>query len=171
MSKNLTRRGFVASSAAVAALSRLPIARAADPLKVGFVYVTPLSAAGWTAQHQEGRLQMERTLGARVQARHVENVSEGPDAERVIRDLAAQGHRLRLGHRFGNRIVAIDRRLAQGFVRPQFHLPGQRRESCVKICVRVHAASLCLASGPVNRLFRAGPLSITTRPACRQESP
>ena len=32
------------------------------PLKVGFVYVTPLTGAGWVHQHDQGRLAMERAL-------------------------------------------------------------------------------------------------------------
>jgi len=72
-----------------------------EPLKVGFVYVTPVSDAGWTAQHNQGRLQLERALGTRVRTSYVENVPEGADAERVIRDLAAQGHRLIFTTSFG----------------------------------------------------------------------
>jgi len=34
---------------------------------------------------------MERALGDKVQTTVVESVAEGPDAERVIRDLAEQG--------------------------------------------------------------------------------
>jgi simple sugar transport system substrate-binding protein len=44
---------------------------------------------------------MERALGARVQTRVVENVAEGPDAERVMRDLARQGCRLIFATSFG----------------------------------------------------------------------
>ena len=64
------------------------------PLKVGFVYVTPRLPAGWVHQHELGRLTLEANLkkqGVSVQTQFVENVSEGADAERVIRDLAQQG--------------------------------------------------------------------------------
>ena len=74
------------------------------PLKVGFVYVSPVGDAGWTYQHDIGRREMERLLGAqglKVQTTVVENVPEGPDAERVLRDLAAQGHRLIFATSFG----------------------------------------------------------------------
>ena len=83
----------------------------ADPpvLKVGFVYVTPLTEAGWVRQHDEGRRAMEAAINrpagatpaARVQSSYVENVAEGPDAERVIRDLAQQGHKLIFTPSFG----------------------------------------------------------------------
>jgi len=64
------------------------------PLKVGFVYVTPRLPRGWVHQHELGRLSLEAQLqqqGYKVQTQFVENVAEGPDAERVIRDLAKQG--------------------------------------------------------------------------------
>jgi basic membrane protein A and related proteins len=70
-------------------------------LKIGFVFVTPVTDTGWTAQHNQGRLQIEKALGAKVQTRYVENVPEGPDAERVIRDLASEGHQLIFTTSFG----------------------------------------------------------------------
>ncbi|HET9821674.1 MAG TPA: BMP family ABC transporter substrate-binding protein [Burkholderiaceae bacterium] len=82
-------------------LLHAPGARAAEPLKVGFVYVTPVGQAGWTFQHDLARQAMERALGARVQSRVVEAVPEGADAERVMRDLAAQGTGLVFATSFG----------------------------------------------------------------------
>ena len=64
------------------------------PLSVGFVYVTPRLPSGWVHQHELGRLSLEAQLkqqGFKVQTQFVENVAEGPDAERVIRDMAKQG--------------------------------------------------------------------------------
>ena len=71
------------------------------PLKVAFVYVAPLSVAGWVRQHEQGRLAVEAALGQQVQTTYVENVAEGPDAERVIRDLARQGNRVIFTPSFG----------------------------------------------------------------------
>ena len=76
-------------------------AASAEPLKIGFLYVAPLTEAGWVHQHDEGRKQVEKTLGPQVQTTYVENVAEGPDAERVIRDLARQGHQLIFTPSFG----------------------------------------------------------------------
>jgi basic membrane protein A and related proteins len=70
-------------------------------LRVGFVYVSPIGDAGWTYQHDLGRLAMERALAGRVQTTVVEAVPEGADAERVMRDLAALGHRLIFATSFG----------------------------------------------------------------------
>ena len=78
-----------------------PSKAAQEPLKIGFVYVTPLSDAGWVHQHDEGRKAVEAALGDRVKTTYVENVAEGPDAERVIRDLAATGHKLIFTPSFG----------------------------------------------------------------------
>ena len=76
-------------------------AAAKEPLKVGFVYVAPLTDAGWVRQHDEGRRAVQAALGARVKTTYVENVAEGADAERVIRDLAATGHKLIFTPSFG----------------------------------------------------------------------
>jgi simple sugar transport system substrate-binding protein len=76
-------------------------APAKDPLKIGFVYVAPLTDAGWVRQHDDARKAVEAALGDRVKTTYVENVPEGADAERVIRDLASQGHRLIFTPSFG----------------------------------------------------------------------
>jgi basic membrane protein A len=93
------------AAAVAAACCFLPFhfqsAQAAEPLKVGFVYVTPVSDAGWVHQHEEGRKAVDAAFGARVKTTYVENVAEGPDAERVIRDLAASGHKLIFTPSFG----------------------------------------------------------------------
>ena len=76
-------------------------APAAEPLKAGFVYVSHITEAGWTRQHDEGRKAVEAALGNQVKTTFVENVAEGPDAERVIRDLAATGHKIIFTPSFG----------------------------------------------------------------------
>ncbi len=62
------------------------------PFKVGFVYVSPVSDAGWTFQHDSGRKQMQSALKEKVVTQAIENVPEGADAERVIRQLASDGY-------------------------------------------------------------------------------
>ncbi len=71
------------------------------PLKVAFVYVSPIGEAGWTYQHEQGRLAMHKALGDQVTSTVVEAVAEGADSERVMRDLAAQGHQLIFATSFG----------------------------------------------------------------------
>jgi len=70
-------------------------------VKAGFVYVSPITEAGWTRQHEEGRKAVEAALGSGVRTTFVENVPEGADAERVIRDLAATGHQIIFTPSFG----------------------------------------------------------------------
>jgi len=94
-------KNLAAALAVAATFSLLPASRAADPLKVGFVHVAPVTEAGWVRQHEDGRKALEAALPGRVQTTAVENVAEGPDAERVIRDLAQQGHKLIFTPSFG----------------------------------------------------------------------
>jgi simple sugar transport system substrate-binding protein len=98
MFKNLARAS-VATLVAITALGAA--AQVKPPLKVAFVYVSPIGDAGWTYQHEQGRLEMQKTLGASVASTVVESVAEGADSERVIRDLAAQGNRLIIATSFG----------------------------------------------------------------------
>jgi len=95
MYKNLAAT-LVAACFIVPAFSQSPA-----PLKIGFVYVAPVTDAGWVHQHDEARKAVEAALGSQVQTTFVENVAEGADAERVIRDLAQQGHRLIFTPSFG----------------------------------------------------------------------
>ncbi len=71
------------------------------PVKAAWIYVTPLTDAGWAQQHDQGRRAAEQALGAAVQTSYVENVAEGADAERVIRDLASQGNKIIFTPSFG----------------------------------------------------------------------
>ncbi len=91
--------GALVGLACLAAFS-LP-AVAADKLKVGFVYVSPVGDAGWTYQHNLGRLAMEKNLGDKVESKFIESVPEGQEAERVIRDLAKSGYDLIFTTSFG----------------------------------------------------------------------
>jgi basic membrane protein A len=125
MPKNLIRGGARALLAILAlAASIVPPASAADPpLVVGFVYVTPIGEAGWTYQHELGRRALERALGPRVKTLFVEAVAEGPDSERVMRDLvAAQGARLVFATSFGYLEPAL--RVAAEFPAAKFEHAG-----------------------------------------------
>lgn len=95
MIKKYLIRAMLAASLVVAPLS------AADKLKVGFVYVSPIGDAGWTFQHDLGRLELEKRLGDKISTTYVESVPEGADAERVINRLAADGYDLIYTTSFG----------------------------------------------------------------------
>jgi simple sugar transport system substrate-binding protein len=95
---------------------------AAPPLKVGFVYVSPVGQAGWTFQHDQGRQAMEQALGAKVKTVVVESVPESADAERVLRDLAQQGCGLIFATSFGYLEPAL--RVAADFPAVKFEHAG-----------------------------------------------
>ncbi|OGA84254.1 MAG: BMP family ABC transporter substrate-binding protein [Burkholderiales bacterium RIFCSPHIGHO2_01_FULL_63_240] len=93
-----------AAPEAASAASEAPAsaaAVAAAPLKIAFAYVGPVGDAGWTYAHNQGRLAVEKEFGDKVVTSFVEKVPEGPEAERVIRDLVAQGNTLIFGTTFG----------------------------------------------------------------------
>jgi basic membrane protein A and related proteins len=96
-----TRREVTIATAAGALATLTTAVRAASPLEVGFVYVSPIGNSGWTYQHEQGRLALDRALRARVATRMVEAVPEGADSERVMRDMVAQGVRLIFATSFG----------------------------------------------------------------------
>ncbi len=120
----LTRLG---GALLVATLFTLPEAAGADePLKVGFVYVSPVGDAGWTFQHELGRRELEASLGDKVKTSYVESVPEGADAERVIRQFAASGHRLIFTTSFGYMNPTI--KVAKRFPKVAFeHATGYKR--------------------------------------------
>jgi len=93
-----------AAPEAASAASEAPAsaaAVAAAPLKIAFAYVGPVGDAGWTYAHNQGRLALEKEFGDKIVTSFVEKVPEGPEAERVIRDLVAQGNTLIFGTTFG----------------------------------------------------------------------
>ena len=64
---------------------------AGDKTKVGFIYVGPVGDHGWTYMHDQGRLMVEEKFGDSIETVYVESVPEGPDATRVMRDMASSG--------------------------------------------------------------------------------
>lgn len=117
---------FILAPLALAlAVASGPVA-ADDPLKVGFVYVGSIGDFGWTYQHDQGRLAVEEAFGDRVETTFVESVSEGPDSERVIRQLAASGHDLIFTTSFGFMDSTI--KVAEDFPDVKFeHATGYKR--------------------------------------------
>jgi basic membrane protein A and related proteins len=90
-----------AKPAAPAAAAAPAPAPAAEPLKAAFIYVGPTGDAGWSFAHDEGRKEAVAKFGDKVKTTYVEKVPEGPDAERVIRDLVAQGNKMIFATSFG----------------------------------------------------------------------
>ena len=88
------------AGAAIAALAA-GTAQADEPFSVGFVYVGPVGDYGWTATHDEARLQVEEHFGDAVETSYVESVSEGADAERVMTQMALGGADMIFATSFG----------------------------------------------------------------------
>jgi basic membrane protein A and related proteins len=70
-------------------------------LKIAFAYVGPVGDGGWTFAHDNARKAVDKEFGDKVATSFVENVPEGADAERVIRDLVGQGNKMVFGTTFG----------------------------------------------------------------------
>lgn len=99
---NLMKKSNIFALAAVITIAATAFhARAADKLKVGFVYVGPVGDLGWTYQHDVGRKNLLAALGDKVETTYLENVPESADAERALERLAQSGHRLIFGTSFG----------------------------------------------------------------------
>jgi simple sugar transport system substrate-binding protein len=122
------RRTTLAALAAAALAVSFPAAaqqKAGEPLKIGFVYVSPIGDAGWTYQHDVGRKEMEKALAGKVTTKYIESVPEGADAERVIRELAQSGHSLIFTTSFGYMNPTI--KVAQAFPKVSFnHATGYK---------------------------------------------
>ena len=117
-------RKFAVATAFAFALGGGAVAQ--DKLKVAFIYVGPVSDHGWSFQHNQGRLAVEKELGDKVETTFVESVAEGPDTERVLRQLAEQGNKLIFTTSFGYMNSTV--KIAKQFPDVKFeHATGYKR--------------------------------------------
>ncbi len=115
----------ILAAGAIAAALSVGAAGAAEKVKVGFVYVGPVGDHGWTYEHDQGRLAVEQAFGDKVKTTYVENVSEGPDAARVIQQLA-RGHDIIFTTSFGFMNPTL--KVAKRFPKVRFeHATGFKR--------------------------------------------
>jgi len=125
----MRRRTFtklLGATAATAALGRFGLARADEPFKAGFVYVGPVADFGWSHQHDLGRQAAQKALGDKLKTTYVESVKEGPDSERVIRELATAGNGIIFTTSFGFMNPTI--KVAKQFPNVKFeHATGYKR--------------------------------------------
>ena len=95
-------------------------------MKVGFVYLTTPGDHGWTYAHEVGRQDVIKHFGDKVETTYVENVPEGPDATRVIRDLADKGNDIIFTTSFGYMDPTL--KVAKEFPEVKFdHITGYKR--------------------------------------------
>ena len=119
-------RKLLAGLAGLALSLVVATASGADKLKVGFIYVGPIGDHGWTYQHDQGRLAVEEAFGDQVETVYVENVAEGPDAERAITRLARDGAGIIFTTSFGFMDPTI--KVARNFPDVKFeHATGYKR--------------------------------------------
>ena len=106
------------------------LAHGDETLKVGFIYVGPVGDHGWTYQHHQGLLAVQEEFGDAVETVYVENVAEGPDAERAITRLARQGAGLIFTTSFGFMDPTV--KVAERFPDVKFeHATGYQRAANV----------------------------------------
>ncbi len=101
---NFNRRSVLKIGGAAAALPMLGGRAFAQKAKVkaAFVLIGTPDDNGWNFGHDTGRKYMLEKLGVdKVETTVVTNVAEGPDAERVFRELAQQGHDIVFATSFG----------------------------------------------------------------------
>ncbi|WEZ83505.1 BMP family ABC transporter substrate-binding protein [Rhizobium sp. 32-5/1] len=80
-----------ALAATAAVLGFAVQASAQEKAKICFVYVGSKTDGGWTQAHDIGRQALETALAEKIETQFLENVPEGPDAERAIERLARSG--------------------------------------------------------------------------------
>ncbi|MFC7054099.1 BMP family ABC transporter substrate-binding protein [Hansschlegelia quercus] len=102
-----TRRDVLkVGGAAAAGLALSPLGsgslRAAQPLKIGVAYVSPIADIGWTKQHSLGVDAIKAKFGDKVAVTVIESVTNPQDAERTFGDMAASGHKLIFGTSFSH---------------------------------------------------------------------
>jgi simple sugar transport system substrate-binding protein len=116
---------------AAAAITLSSAAIAAD-VKVGFVYVGPVGDGGWTYEHNQGRLAVEKHFGDRVETIYQESVPEGADSERVMTQMALQGADLIFTTSFGYMDPTIN--VAKKFPKVKFeHATGYKQADNVSV--------------------------------------
>lgn len=71
------------------------------PLTVGFIYVGPANDGGYSEAHDNGRKYLEQQLGDKIKVLVQENVPEGPDCEKALRNMVDQGAKVIFSTSFG----------------------------------------------------------------------
>ena len=102
-------------------------ASAQEKLKVGFIYVGPIGDMGWSYQHEVGRKAIEEAYKGKIDTSYLENVNEGPDAERSIEQLVRAGNKLIYTTSFG--FMDATAKVAKKYPNVMFeHATGYKRD-------------------------------------------
>lgn len=102
MSDKLQRRTFLKGSLAATTAVSLPMqAMAADTIKMGVVLPSPIADVGWSHTLMEGVNTVKAAYGDQLDVTVLENIAEGPDADRIANGLVAEGNTVLLLGSFG----------------------------------------------------------------------
>src|SRR2546425_2397897 len=92
---------FVLGGGTVAATAVAKPRKQSDVFKAAWIYVGPHNDGGWSQAHDQGRLSVQKALGAKVQTTFKENVPEGPQVAQVIESLIRDGNKIIFATSFG----------------------------------------------------------------------
>jgi len=107
-------------------------ASAADKLKACWIYTGPIGDFGYSYQHDQGRLAVEKALGDKVETAYLENVSEGPDAERAFERMARENCNIVFGTSFG--FMDAELKVAHKFKDVKFeHATGYKNDDIMAL--------------------------------------
>ncbi len=87
--------------AVTACMALTAVVAQADPMKIGFIYPSPIGDVGWAKQLDLGREALVKEFGDKIATRAVDNVPEGPDASRVINQMISDGDKFIVLGSFG----------------------------------------------------------------------
>ena len=118
---------FIVAAAILAASAVLGGASAQQKLKIGFIYVGPIGDMGWSYQHEVARRALVDQFKDKIDTTFLENVNEGPDAERSIEQLVRNGAKLVYTTSFG--FMDATAKVAKKYPNVMFeHATGYKRD-------------------------------------------
>ncbi|MBD1546410.1 BMP family ABC transporter substrate-binding protein [Roseibium aggregatum] len=123
-------KNFLKATVAAIAFAAVSSAASAADLKACYIYVGPVGDFGWSYQHDQGRKDVEKHFGDKVETAYLESVPEGPDAERAIERFARDGCGIIFTTSFGYMNPTI--KVAKKFPKVKFeHATGYKTASNV----------------------------------------
>jgi simple sugar transport system substrate-binding protein len=118
---------LIVAAAILAASAVLGGASAQQKLKIGFIYVGPIGDMGWSYQHEVARRALMDQFKDKIDTTFLENVNEGPDAERSIEQLVRNGAKLVYTTSFG--FMDATAKVAKKYPNVMFeHATGYKRD-------------------------------------------
>lgn len=115
------------SLAAAFAAATFGVGAAEAQTKACFIYVGPIGDFGWSYQHDQGRLEVEKAFGDKVETAYLESVPEGADSERALERFARSGCNIIFTTSFG--YMDATNKIAGKFPDVKFeHATGYKRD-------------------------------------------